>query len=475
MTRQKCIIKSNCCLYLQFPMAITCSAHNYTLMPKVNATNMSAEETLAMNVRYYTTEVGIPIMSMVGMVGNVLNFIVLTREKLRHSLTKMEKSAHIGLIGLAFSDFMFCFLVFLYTQIEFQKEYKDLGPLIYFDWLIGPAITWFIVTSTWLTVAMAAERYLAVCHPFKARKLSSLKKTRIIITMVYVICLGCLIPLGFERIIQQTCYHGEMMYKITPRPSYTQKAIVIRRLVWAILFDFVPCIALLYFNVCLIFKIHRAKRIRRQMTNSQNQDVLLTKYPRELFSYNSNTGSSQSQSHRQYSKPCNGKHQMTVYRQYPTKNDKNSLEYSCTNMTWRGGNQQTAANTNNATPTPVKKQMRARRRHTDSALNSVTATLVAVIVLFLILVSPSEILKFSYTLSGGEDTPTYAIIKNITNLMQTINFSMNFVLYCFVNKSFRTSLKDICFWLCRKHHMKFRLRGLERTYCNRIEFSESES
>lgn len=466
----------HCLLYFQFGM----EECNTTISNNVSSTASSSSSSLNGSesesheadmeklVTYYTMEIGVPLVCGFGMIGNVLNFMVLTREKISRSLTKMEKSAHIGLIGLAISDFMFCLLAFIYSRVEFHSEYTELGPVVYYKWLAGPLITWFIVTSTWLTVAMAGERYLAVCHPFKARKLISLKKTRIIIVVVYFVCLGLTIPIGFERIIKDhlNC-DGDIYYKIEQRPEFTDSVVVIRRLVWAILFDFIPCIALLYFNVCLIYKIHHAKQLRSAMAPAQNNEVLLTKYPRELFSYNSNSASSnnsfkdrQAQSFTHHS-PTHQKHLPSTHNPKQTHSSKS----------WRCNSQPSL--TRNMTP--QKKQMKARRRQTDNALNSVTATLVAVVVLFLILVSPSEILKFIYQIGGGSNTNTYKIIQSITNLMQAINFSVNFVLYCAVNKSFRSSLAAIFCFFCRSGRRAFRLRSLERTYCHRMDFSESES
>ena len=430
--------------------------------------SVSDEADMEKLITYYSMEVGVPIVCCFGMIGNVLNFMVLTREKISRSLTKMEKSAHIGLIGLAISDFMFCLLAFIYTQIKFNDKYTEVSGVLLFHWLGGALITWFIVTSTWLTVAMAGERYLAVCHPFKARKLISLKKTRIIITVVYIVCLALTIPIGFEKIIKDhlDC-DGNIYYKIESRPEFTESVVVIRRLIWAILFDFIPCIALLYFNVCLIYKIHTAKTLRNAMAPAQKNEVLLTKYPRELFSYNSNSMSSN------YS--MKDRHAQSFIHYSPThkhrRHSANDEHRTYSNKSWRYSPQQSLSR--NATP--QKKQMRARRRQTDNALNSVTATLVAVVVLFLILVSPSEILKFIYQVGGGSNTYTSKIVQSITNLMQAINFSVNFVLYCAVNKSFRSSLAAIFCFFCRKGRHAFKLRSLERTYCHKMEFSESES
>ncbi|GFN75187.1 FMRFamide receptor [Plakobranchus ocellatus] len=88
------------------------------------------------------------------------------------------------------------------------------------------------------------------------------------------------------------------------------------------------------------------------------------------------------------------------------------------------------------------------RRPSDSALNSVTATLVAVVILFLVLVSPSELLKFSISYTGASACQE-RIVLYVTNFMQVLNFSLNFVLYCAVNKTFRHTLHGLvcCCWL----------------------------
>ena len=417
-----------------------------------NDQDMSQEAQLAKLVAYYAMDVGVPLVCGFGMLGNILNLLVLTREKIHHSLSKMENSAHIGLIALAVSDFMFCLLAFLYTQLDFQKVYTELSIVLYYQWLGSSFITVFIITSTWLTVYMAGERYVAVCHPFKARKLISLRKTRMTVFLVYLLCMSATVPLGFEKVVKsKNSTDGTILYSIEKRPEFSDSVIGIRRLVWAILFDFIPCVALLYFNTCLIYKIHRAKILRRSMVPMQKQGVLLTKHPRELFSYASHSGSS-------------GSNQTVL-------NLSNSTKHCLSGK--RSNHYGSSPTQKNFSPS-VSKSLKTKRRHADNALNSVTATLVAVVVLFLIFVSPSEILKYIFLWSSGTKTHTYKIITSITNLMQAINFSVNFVLYCAVNKSFRTSFRKI-FCICRTSHRMFRFPSFDKAYCHTVEFSESDS
>ena len=85
----------------------------------------------------------------------------------------------------------------------------------------------------------------------------------------------------------------------------------------------------------------------------------------------------------------------------------------------------------------------SRRKQQDSA--RITATLNAIVVMFLLLVAPSEIVKEVVSLiqSDLKSSPVYLTAELITNFMQTINFTANFILYCIVNKSFRAATKQL--------------------------------
>ncbi|XP_062621030.1 neurotensin receptor type 1-like isoform X2 [Saccostrea cucullata] len=396
----------------------------------------SMESILEKKMHFIFMEVGVPAVSAFGLVGNILNLLVLTKEKVNHCLTKMEKSAHIGLIALAVSDFMFCLLALLFTILPPQETYRERNGVLYYRWLGNGFITFFIINSTWLIVVMAGERYLAVCHPFKARKLISLKKTKIAICLVYMICILSIIPLFFEsEIVETTCIDGSRLYRIERRKNYSDQT---RRMLWSIIFDFIPCIALLFFNVCLVWNIRVAKRIRRELTPGQSNDIVM--YCSSMKSTEEQGTHSSSRSNNS----CNGC-------------PKKDLAQSSLIKTRKPG------------------MVSHRRRSSDSALNSVTATLLAVVVLFLILVSPSEIIKFIYAKihivdSVGKNKHYYyhKIILHVTNFMQALNFSINFILYCAVNKSFRKTLRNL-FPFCHQSRPRAQfIKRMPQTHCHNL-------
>ena len=80
----------------------------------------------------------------------------------------------LGLLVLAVSDMLFCAAVFprafakiggneaLFEPNDFRLYYQVYGTGV---------INIFILTSTWITVAMATMRYIGICrHPLATRK-----------------------------------------------------------------------------------------------------------------------------------------------------------------------------------------------------------------------------------------------------------------------------------------------------------------
>ncbi len=82
-------------------------------------------------------------------------------------------------------------------------------------------------------------------------------------------------------------------------------------------------------------------------------------------------------------------------------------------------------------------------RHTKSTRkklsnrNRITRTLISVIVVFVVCITPDTVMTFiglGYTDAGY----LARAIREITDLLLTVNSSVNFILYCIFNKAFRT-------------------------------------
>ena len=95
------------------------------------------------------------------------------------------------------------------------------------------------------------------------------------------------------------------------------------------------------------------------------------------------------------------------------------------------------AKTNNSTNITPGSQ----RSNRQAAQKRINITLISIVACFIVLQSPSEIFHFYLELSPGRAESRIISAALVTcNVLQMINMSFNFLLYCFVNSYFRTTL-----------------------------------
>ena len=118
----------------------------------------------------------------------------------------------------------------------------------------------------------------------------------------------------------------------------------------------------------------------------------------------------------------------------------------------------------------IRKRYRVPAAHVDSN-HRITSILVTIVVMYIALVSPAEILYFIQDRLSDNKGAASALnlAVEITNLLQMINFSCNFILYFVLNVHFRRALKEMfCVCAC------VRPQTTDRT-TNAIEFHKINS
>ena len=317
-------------------------------------------------LKYYLLGVVQPCLCCFGILGNLLNIVVLSRKKFKTSLDcSMEIAAMCGLIALALSDILYCvsvlpkaFLkqsVVIFNSMNFYMVYQMYSTAIQ---------NIFTYISTWLTVLMATTRYIAICRPLHARYLVETRATILTIISIVVFCFLLGLP-AFWKFSYILC-SKEGFYVIDQGFFVTQKSF--RKAftyVWCIIGFFIPMAILVYCNIHLIGALRESMRMRKHYTTSNK---------------------------------------------------------------------------------------------TVSPGSHITPTLVAVICQFLLLMTPSEVINFYYFAVGQDVAEAFTFAIVVTNILQTLNFSLNFILYCIVNSRFRSTLLQLI--TCRspmrdsKYHMR---------------------
>lgn len=99
----------------------------------------------------------------------------------------------------------------------------------------------------------------------------------------------------------------------------------------------------------------------------------------------------------------------------------------------------------------MRRQYQVTARAATSCGSRVTPTLVTVVCMYILLISPAELLQFYYYGVRQESVELFNTAIVATNVLQTMNFAFNFVLYCIVNVHFRETCKELVYCsFCRR-------------------------
>lgn len=134
-------------------------------LSETNSTNLPQHFFDKISQRYV-----IPAIAVIGIIGNTLNLLVLTRKRIRCSVEIQERTIFTGLVALALSDLCFCFAMIPRAFVGLNTVLFDKDDAtIYYQLYCSGLISTFGCVSTWLIVLLALLRYFAICYPFKAR------------------------------------------------------------------------------------------------------------------------------------------------------------------------------------------------------------------------------------------------------------------------------------------------------------------
>ncbi|CAD5123689.1 unnamed protein product [Dimorphilus gyrociliatus] len=316
-----------------------------------------AEEVVELYVKKY-------ILSSIccfGIIGNILNLLVLTRRSLQNRMGNLERSANIGLCSMAVSDLFLCCILLPEAWID-QKQFSfgyysfELCYKLYHNTLVNV----FILTGTLLIVYIALQRYVAILQPIRARIVVRTKTSIVLVSLIWFMGIVLNIPRLFYEVANSMECVGNFSVFYLAEGFMKKHGVLSLAYEWSFsLFGiFAPLIILLYCNVHLIRALQTSTKMRGQFRNDNN-----------------------------------------------------------------------------------RKERESTRR--------VTLTLVVIVISFIVLVVPTEIMKLLKEIGTQRRmTPGYNMLLAFANVGQSVNFAFNFILYCFVNPNFRNTLKLLLLPAC---------------------------
>lgn len=154
--------------------------------------DVDSTELILERSRFWIQKVLVPILVCIGVTGNTITVMVLTRRRMR-------SSTNIYLSALAIADIIYLLFVFLLSAVHYNNIHDRKYELYWrfygiSHWLCDTASS----TSIWLTVSFTIERYIAVCHPMKGKYFCTENRAKTVTVIVYIFCLLTTASTTFE-------------------------------------------------------------------------------------------------------------------------------------------------------------------------------------------------------------------------------------------------------------------------------------
>ncbi|XP_044757037.1 FMRFamide receptor [Coccinella septempunctata] len=216
------------------------------------------------------------IIGVLGMFGNIISMIILSRPQMRSSINYL-------LIGLARIDTVLILTSMLLFGLPGLHPYS--GALSTYYYFIYPHIVPVVyplalisqAASAYLTFFVSLERFVAVCHPLKVRSLCTYGRARFYV--IGIICVSALYNISrfWESSIQAEWWPEQNITVYCPSPSYLRRNPTYRTIYihWCyfIFIYLIPFMGIAVLNAMIYRQIRRANRERQRLSRLQKREI----------------------------------------------------------------------------------------------------------------------------------------------------------------------------------------------------------
>lgn len=215
------------------------------------------------NSRFWVQRVLVPIIMIIGVVGNTMTIFIMTQRRMR-------SSTNWYLAALAIFDMSY--LVFSFI-LSFQHYPHIHDARFYPYWKLWPYLLTITDSSSnssvWITVTFTVERYIAVCHPMRGKVICTESRAKKMIIIVFLCSFLITLPTAFEWNIVEVFDTTRNATQV--RAEYSELGldpVYVSVYYWtvSVLFIMIPIVLLAVFNAFLIRSVHSSKTQRKTMT-----------------------------------------------------------------------------------------------------------------------------------------------------------------------------------------------------------------
>ncbi|XP_059167611.1 neuromedin-U receptor 2-like isoform X2 [Physella acuta] len=204
-----------------------------------------------------------PIVCFPGVVGNALTIFVLSRRNMHTSTNAFLSALAVADSIKLVNDILYFFVsVFMRTSSKLGNlSYGYLYPYAHFVFSLSVSV------SSWLTVSVAVERYIMVCHPTRAKAVWSRRRAVFLCAFIYIVMSTLALPSALRyrtiRCVDQETKSTRLDVELT---DMWQNTLFVTIYTWCqnLLRSIIPLIALVILNACIITKLRRTKAKRRK-------------------------------------------------------------------------------------------------------------------------------------------------------------------------------------------------------------------
>lgn len=224
---------------------------------------------------FWINGVLINFVGIFGIFGNILSMVILSRPQMRSSINYL-------LIGLARCDTVLIITSMLLFGIPAIYPYT--GYLFYYYYNIYPNISPYLfpiamsaqTASVYLTLTVTLERFVAVCHPLRARALCTYGRAKIYVIIILIFAVLYNLPRLFEVNIKEGIHmDGTIVYCVIASNLRSKEMYIQIYIHWLYLvfIYFIPFLSLSILNAMIYKQVRKANRERQRLSRMEKREI----------------------------------------------------------------------------------------------------------------------------------------------------------------------------------------------------------
>ena len=222
------------------------------------------------NAQFMTGLICYPILCAIGLTGNTLALVVLSQRK-------MITSTNVFLSALAVSDTIKLLNDLLYfLMLILSRTHPDIANnMIGYMYPVSHYIfNEAVCVTAWLTVSVAVERYIAVCHATRAKVMCTVSRARLVSVLVFTSMSLLAVPsaLRYTRVRVYDNSTNKTRFEIQlsslgQNPTFMLSYMWIQNMLRAV----IPLLTLLILNACIIHALRKQRAVKGKTAAARNR------------------------------------------------------------------------------------------------------------------------------------------------------------------------------------------------------------